>query len=149
MSIEVGQGLALKIRFNNKGDAASSPHPYLVVAVHDMLGIIEIAQMDSLAGKEHKAAFKSNKVIFCNDPIETVIDRDSYVQLDNTIQLENFSGIEGFRRQTDKLSKEKLEDVLNAYRNYHEVHEIDEMKNVYMDKNEILSLNKRYRKEPD
>lgn len=143
MSMEVGQVIALKIRFNNKGDVASRPHPYLVVAIHDKLGIVEIAQLDSLAGKEHKAAFKSNKTIFFDEPTETVIDRDSYIQLDNTIQLENFSGLESFRRQTDKLSKEKLEDVLSAYQNYHEIHEIDEMKNVYMDKNEILRLNNR------
>ena len=139
--IEVGQVLALKIRFNNNGDVARSAHPYLVVDLEEDLEVVEIAQIDSLDGKKWKAFRRSNKVIYCTDPTETVIDKDSYVQLDNTLRVEDFSGLERFRRQTDKLSAGKLADVLRAYRDYHATHEIDEAKNVYMDRQEILELN--------
>ena len=77
--IEVGQILSLRIRFNNSGDISKSKHPYLVINVNEKFNFVEIAQIDSLEGKEHKALFKSNKVIFCTDPNETVIDKDSYI----------------------------------------------------------------------
>ena len=140
-NIEVGQVLSLKIRFNNEGTVSTRNHPYLVIEVDDTFDVIEIAQIDSLAGKEYKAAFTSNKTIFCDDPQETVIDKDSYIQLDNTFRIEKFPEVVQFRRQPDKLSPDKLADVIEAYRKYHETHSIDESKNVYMDKGELLRLN--------
>ena len=74
--IEVGQVLALKVRFNNHGDVARSAHPYLVVDLEEDLEVVEIAQIDSLKGKEWKAFRRSNKVIYSTDPTETVIDKD-------------------------------------------------------------------------
>lgn len=139
--IENGQVLSLKIRYNNIGTIANIKHPYLVVDVNEELGIIEIAQLDSLEGKEYKAALRSNKSIFNDEPVETVIDKDSYVQLDNILKVENFDGLQQFRRQLDKLSSTKLNAVLMAYNKYHENYEIDENKNVYMDKIEIQNLN--------
>lgn len=139
--IEVGQVIALKIRFNNSGDIAKSAHPYLVVEIDEELGVIEIAQLDSLAGKEWKAFRWGNKPVYATDPAETVIDQDSYVQMDNTIKIENCRYLERFRRQRDKLSANKLQEVIFAYRRYHERHEIDENKNVYMDCVEIMALN--------
>lgn len=139
--LEVGQVLSLKIRYNNTGVVATSNHPYLIVAVDNDFNAIEIAQIDSLAGKEFKAAKRSNKTIFCDDPQETVIDKDSYIQLDNSFKVEYFNELSSYRRQTDKLSPIKLADVLSAYNTYHETHEIEEIKNVYMDKAELLRLN--------
>ena len=141
-NIEIGQVLSLKIRFNNEGGISSFKHPYLVVDIDNQLNVVEIAQIDSLEGKEWKAFRRTNKVIYQENPTETVIDKNSYVQLDNTLKIENFDELKQFRRQTDKLSPVKLEKVLSAYRLYHETNEIDEMKNVYMDKSEILLLNK-------
>lgn len=140
-NIEIGQVISLKIRFNNEGLISNSKHPYLVVDINTQLNIIEVAQIDSLEGKEWKAFKKSNKVIYQSDPPEVVIDKDSFVQLDNKFKIENFQELEHFRRQTDKLSQEKLSMVLSAYHFYHETNLIDEMKNVYMDKLEILELN--------
>ena len=139
--LEVGQVISLKVRFNNRGDTAQKKHPYLIVGADDELGTVEIAQLDSLYGKEFKAAKKSNKTIFCDDPVETVIDKDSYIQLDNTLQIENCPELLTLRRQEDKLSSKKLKDVLKAYKEYHDTHEIDENKIVYMDKAELLRLN--------
>lgn len=138
--IEIGQVLSLKIRFNNSGLVSQAKHPYLVVAINDELGTIEIAQIDSLKGKEYKAAKRSNKVIYSDNPQETVIDKDSYIQLDNIFLIENFSGLEQYRRQEDKLSEEKLKDVVNAYMEYHKKYQIDENKQVYMSQNELQIL---------
>lgn len=141
IDIEIGQVLSLRIRYNNSGQIASRKHPYLVISIHEEINAIEIAQMDSLQGKEYKAVMRSNKVIYNDEPVETVIDKDSYIQMDNTILIESFEGIEAYRRQIDKLSSEKLTDVLTAYRNYHSRYRIDENKQVYMTKEELEELN--------
>ena len=140
--LEIGQVIALKIRFNNDGAISNSSHPYLIVGIDREFDVVEIAQLDSLDGKEYKAAFRSNKTIFCDNPVETVIDRNSYIQLDNTLKIENFPTITQFRRQRDKLSRDKLSDVLRAYQQYHQTHIIDDNKIVYMDQGEVLQLNR-------
>lgn len=140
-NIEVGQVIALKLRFDNSGNIAQSAHPYLVVNVDKTLDVVEIAQLDSLAGKEWKAFRWGNKPIYSTNPSETVIDKDSYIQMDKTIKIENCVELEQFRRQRDKLSPARLQSVLAEYQSYHESHEIDENKNIYMDKTEILQLN--------
>lgn len=138
--LEIGHVLSLKIRFNNEGVVSRSRHPYLIVDIDTELNTVEIAQLDSLAGKEYKAAMRSNKVIYCDDPQEAVIDKDSYVQLDNTLKLELYDGLKRYRRQNDKLSQGKLNSVLQAYQRYHLNHEIDENKQVYMTQSELESL---------
>lgn len=141
-SLEVGQVLSLKIRFNNTGQIAKARHPYLIVGVDLELNTIELAQLDSLAGKEYKAAMKSNKVIYCDDPFETVIDKDSFIQMDNTLKVELYEGLEKYRRQTDTLSAKKLNEVLHAYNTYHDQYQIDEDKQVYMSQEELEGLQK-------
>lgn len=137
--LEVGQVLSLKIRFNNKGDVAKAPHPYVIAAVTD--DYVELLQVDSLSGKEHKALFSSNRVVLSDNPKETVIDKDSFVQLDNRITVENYPGLARFRRQPDKLSEAKLVSTLNAYAAYHEKYAIDESKIVHMSESEIERMN--------
>lgn len=70
----------------------------LEVGIDLELNTIEVAQLDSLAGKEYKAAMKSNKVIYCDDPFEAVIDKDSYIQMDNIFRIELYDGLEKYRR---------------------------------------------------
>ena len=55
-SLEIGQVLSLRIRFNNNNIISSSKHPYLIVDINDEFNTVEIAQIDSLDGKEYKAA---------------------------------------------------------------------------------------------
>ena len=141
--LEIGQVLWLKIRFNNEGAISSVSHPYLIVDIDEEFGMLEIAQMDSLQGKEFKAAMRSNKVVYVDDPPETVIMKDSYVQLDNSFQVENFETLSRYRRVPDKLSGEKRQDVLQAYKTYHELHHINENKQVFMNRSEIEELNAR------
>lgn len=139
--LEIGQVLSLRIRFNNSGVISQTKHPYLIVGIDEDLGVVEIAQLDSLKGKEYKAAFLCNKAILNQDPIETVIDRDSFIQMDNLFRIENCPELVAYRRQEDKLSGAKLQEVIAAYEAYHRNHVIDENKNVYMDRAEILDLN--------
>ena len=137
----IGQILSLKIRFNNNGEIARRNHPYLIVSIDEALCTVEIAQLDTLEGKEYKAMMKSNRVIYCDNPHETVLDKDSYIQIDNSFQIEYFEELNRYRRQTETLSHEKLKEVLKAYAIYHEKNEIDELKIVFMNKDEILKLN--------
>ena len=139
--LSIGQVLSLKIRFNNHGDISKSKHPYLIVEIDTSLNVVEIAQLDSLAGKEFKASMKTNKIIDCDNPDETVIDKDSYVQLDNSFQLQYFDDLSKYRRQPDRLSHDKLHEVLRAYKDYHETHEISDDKIVFMTQVEIEKLN--------
>lgn len=54
--------------------------------------------------------------------------------------LENYNGLERYRRQEEKLSEEKPHDVVTAYRLYHGKHQIAEDKQVYISKNEMEEL---------
>lgn len=140
--IEKGQVLSLKIRFNNSGTIASSAHPVLVIDVDKERNIIEIAHIDSITEeKKWKALLKSNVTIKKNNPPETVIDKDSFVQIDNIIQLEYFPELVKKRRQEEKLSKEKFDKVITKYLEYKENEWIDDNKKVFMTKEEIISLN--------
>ncbi len=140
--IEIGQVLSLKIRFNNSGAVASVAHPILVLNVDNDKNILEVAHIDSITEeKKWKALLNSNVTIKKSNPNETVIDKDSFVQIDNIIQFENFPKLETKRRQIDKLSDKKFEKVLNRYLQYKENEWIDDNKKVFMDKDEIISLN--------
>lgn len=141
IDIEVGQVLSLKIRYNNDGQVLDRRHPYLVVDISNEFNTIEIAQLDSLEGKEYKAAKKGNKTIYHDNPIEKVIDKDSYIQMDNTILIDRYEKLSSYRRQLDKLSIDKLSETLNAYKEYHQKNIIEENKQVYMTEDELESLN--------
>lgn len=140
--IEIGQVLSLKIRFNNSGAVANEAHPVLVVNVDNEKNILEIAHIDSITEeKKWKTLLKGNVTIKKDNPPETVIDKDSFVQIDNIIQLEMFPELIRKRRQTDKLSSGKLNKVLVRYNDYHKNEWIDDDKKVFMTKEEVLSLN--------
>lgn len=138
--VKIGQVLWLKIRFNNEGTVSSTEHPYLILQIEtDNVTLLEVGQLDSL--KPFKLVYTSNKPIYKDDPPETVISKDSYIQLDNKIQLEYYIGLEEFRRTEDTLSAEKLERILRAYEKYHAEHIIDPNKIVYLTKEELERLN--------
>ncbi|HIT10612.1 MAG TPA: hypothetical protein IAC24_03330 [Candidatus Onthousia faecigallinarum] len=140
--IEIGQVLSLKIRFNNSGVVANQAHPVLVVNVDKEKNILEIAHIDSITEeKKWKTLLKGNVTIKKDNPPETVIDKDSFVQIDNIIQLELFPELVRKRRQTEKLSEIKLKKVLDRYDNYKKNEWIDDDKKVFMTKEEIILLN--------
>ena len=137
--LEVGQVLSLRIRLDYYG-VFKEKHPYLIIAIRDD-GAVEIGQLHSLEGKEYEAIDDRNKVIFQGHPTESVIDKDSFIQLNNVILVENFDELINYRRQPDKLSDRKLMSVIDAYRNYHKKHHIAEDRTVYLDREEIENLN--------
>ena len=142
MLLKQGQIITLNMRVNNSGTILRG-HPYLVLSTEEDNNIVEIAQVDSLAGKEFKAFKKSNKVIYCDNPIETVIDKDSYIQLDNSLRIEYFDELTLLRRQEDVLSQEKLNDVANKYTEYQRTNPIEDDKKVYLTKEELITLNNK------
>lgn len=139
--LKVGQVIWIKYRFNNQGGVSSVNHPYLVYDIDRTLNTVELIQLDSLYGKLHKAMMKSNQVIFSDRPIETVITKDSFAQLDNLFKLEYRDELKNYRTTTDTLSPGKLQMVFNKYRQYHNDNHIDENKIVYMEWDEFKSFN--------
>lgn len=84
MSVECGQVLWFRVRFNNSSrDVSPVAHPYLVLRKDEETRTVEVGQLDTLAGKEYKAAFQSNKTVLVTDPTETVLTKDGYLQMDN------------------------------------------------------------------
>jgi hypothetical protein len=66
-----------------------------------------------------RSFLKSNFPIYHDNPEESALDRDSYMKMDNTIKLEDFTELIRYRRQTPKLSHEKLSQVIAAFNKYH------------------------------
>ena len=136
----IGQVLSLRIRIDYYG-VFPDKHPYLILDIREEDNVIEVGQLHSLEGKLFEAIDNKNKVIFNTNPQEVVIDKDSFIQKNNTILLEYYDGIEKYRRQKDTLSSNKLECVIKAYKEFHAKNEIPESRIVYLDKDEIEKLN--------
>ena len=136
----IGQVLSLRIRIDYYG-VFPDKHPYLILDIREEDNVIEVGQLHSLEGKLFEAIDNKNKVIFNTNPKEVVIDKDSFIQKNNTILLEYYDGIEKYRRQKDTLSSNKLGEVIKAYKEFHAKNEIPESRIVYLDKDEIEKLN--------
>ena len=61
--------------------------------------------------------------------------------MNNRIILEYFDELSRYRRQTDTLNKNKLDKVIQKYKDYHNKNLIPENRIVYLDKEEIQKLN--------
>jgi hypothetical protein len=78
----------------------------------------------------------------CRDnPQESVIDKDSYVRLDDRYTIDVFDGLESYRRTDKKLSGQKLSEVKAAYTAYRAKHRINENRMVHMTEEEITKMN--------
>ena len=140
--IEVGQVLWLKVRFNNNSEVATCEHPNLVLVVSKDENYVEVCLVDSLK-EDNMWRMLTDEVIKLpiGNPEETVISRDSYAQLNNTIRIELFPELDKAKLCEDKLSKQKLKNVKKMYYEYRETHYIEDSRTVYMDKQEIILLN--------
>lgn len=96
--------------------------------------------IDKARDKIHQLYSQAN--YFLDSDNETVIKMDSYAQLNNTLTIEYFPELIKYRRTTDKLSKEKLNDLINDYNEYHNENFISDERIIHMSKEEILKLNK-------
>lgn len=137
MSVQIGDVLWLKMRFNNDpGTISSTKHPYVVVGRLE-LEYVEIAQLDSLKGKEYKVAFKSNHLVRCAG--QTALSRDGYVQMDNSFMVDDYDGLSDF--VSGKLTDDLTQDIVNHYYEYQHNNQISENKQVYITQDELKQMN--------
>lgn len=139
MELEIGQVLWLKVRYQTNV-IAKTPHPMLVAVIDIDGDKIEVIAIDKARDKIHQLYSQAN--YFLDSDNETVIKMDSYAQLNNTLTIEYFPELIKYRRTTDKLSKEKLNDLINDYNEYHNENFISDERIIHMSKEEILKLNK-------
>lgn len=136
--IEIGQILWLKVRYQT--DVVSSiKHPMLVVKITE--DYIEVIAIDKTAGKMHQLFHRYNYYIDSNNPKENVIYEDSYGQLNTKLTIEKIEELKPARKTTQKLSKQKLKDIIFEYQNYQNKYGVEEQRIVHMNRVEILSLN--------
>ena len=102
---------------------------------------IEVIAIDKTAVKLQNLYYPYNKYINSDNPKETVIYEDSYAQLNTKLTLELFSELSDYRRTKDLLSKDKLTELLQDYKEYQTKNKIKEERIVHMTKYEILELN--------
>ena len=140
MKLEIGQVLWLKVRYKTN-TVATYKHPMLVAIIDIDENKIEVIAIDKARDKISQLYNEANYFLDSENPKEKVIYEDSYAQLNNTLTIEYFSGLSKYRKTTAKLSKEKLEDLINDYRIYHKNNFIPDERKVHMTKEEILSLN--------
>lgn len=141
MNLEVGQILWLKVRYQTN-IVAKVAHPMLVAIVNIEENNIEVIAIDKAKEKISQLYNEANFFIDSENPKERVIFVDSYAQLNNTLTIEYFPELIKYRNTTAKLSKEKLDDLINDYNEYHKNNIIPDERIVYMTKEEIQELNK-------
>ncbi len=137
-NLKVGQILWLKVRYQID-KVSDIKHPMLIAEINDEY--IEIIAIDKTAGKLQNLYYPYNHYINSKEPQETVIYEDSYAQLNTKLTIENFADLKKYRKTKDLLSKTKLTELLNDYKEYQSNNRIQEERIVHMTKYEILELN--------
>ena len=134
----VGQVLWLKIRYQ-KEKISNIKHPLLIAKINKKT--IELIAIDKIKDQLYNLYYPFNKYISCTNPIEKVISKDSYAQLNNKIIIENFESLKKYRKTINTLSKNKLKELLNDYFEYQKNTIIKEERKVYIKKEELKELN--------
>lgn len=137
-NLKVGQILWLKVRYQID-KVSDIKHPMLVAEINQ--DYIEIIAIDKISGRLQNLYYPYNHYINSDNPKETVLFEDSYAQLNTKLTIENFNELKRYRITTDLLSKEKLNELLFAYKEYQKNNKIREERIVHMTKKEILKLN--------
>jgi hypothetical protein len=136
--LKIGQILWLRVRYQID-KVSDVKHPMLIANINSEY--IEVIAIDKTAGKLQNLYYPYNRYINSNNPKETVLYEDSYAQLNTKLTIENFDDLKKYRKTTNLLSKEKLNDLLNDYNDYQNKYKIKEERIVHMTKYEILELN--------
>lgn len=136
--LEVGQVLWLNVKYQ-KNVESKVEHPMLICRVEKKF--IEVIALDKTAGKLHQLFHKYNYFINSLNPKESVIFEDSYAQLNTKLTIELTEELIGARKTVNKLSYDKLQDLIKAYYEYQENNKIDADRVVHMSSTEILKLN--------
>lgn len=136
--LEIGQVLWLKVRYQI--DVVSTvKHPMIIAEIND--DYIEVIALDKIAGKLHQLFHYYNFYISNSEPKETVINEDSYAQLNTKLTIDNIEELKNSRKTLKKLSSKKLNELLKEYKDYQNNHNLDEQRVVHMSRDEILKLN--------
>lgn len=136
--LEIGQILWLKVRYQT--DIISPiKHPMLIAKVTKNL--IEVIALDKTAGKLHQLFHNYNFYINSENPKESVISEDSYAQLNTKLTIERTNYLINARKTKDKLSENKLNELLKDYDKYQSMYGVSESRIVHMTEEEILRLN--------
>lgn len=136
--LEIGQVLWLKVRYQI--DVISSvKHPMLIANIES--DYIEVIAIDKTRGKMHQLFHNYNYYIDSQNPKESVIYEDSYAQLNTKLTIDKIEELKLSRKVVTKLSKDKLDSLLNEYNRYQLRYGIKEERIVHMTKEEIVSLN--------
>ena len=136
--LKVGQILWLKVRYQID-KVSDVKHPMLIAEINNEY--IEVIAIDKTAGKLQNLYYPYNRYINSDNPKETVICEDSYAQLNTKLTIENFDELKKYRKTKDLLSKSKLNELLEDYKDYQINNRIKEERIVHMTKYEILELN--------
>lgn len=140
MDLEIGQVLWLKVRYKTNV-VADKVHPMLVAVIDIDEDKIEVIAIDKARDKISQLYNEANYFLDSENPKEKVIYVDSYAQLNNTLTIEYFPELIKYRKTTATLSNDKLTDLINDYRIYHQNNFIPDERKVHMTKDEILKLN--------
>ncbi len=141
MNLEIGQVLWLKVKYQ-PDIIAKVPHPMLVAIENIEDNNIEVIAIDKAKDKIYQLFNEANFFIDSENPKENVISMDSYAQLNNRLKIEYFPELVKFRKTKEKLSKEKLNELLTAYKEYQDNNFIPDRRQIYMSKEDILKWNK-------
>ena len=136
--LEVGQVLWLNVKYQ-KNVEYKIELPILIWKKKKKT--IEVIALDKTAGKLHQLFHKYNYFINCLNPKESIIFEDSYAQLNTKLTIELTEELIGARKTVNKLSYDKLQDLIKAYYEYQENNKIDADRVVHMSSTEILKLN--------
>ena len=143
MKIKAGQVLWLRLPFGKTDNISEVFHPYLILDIYyDHISVVEIGQMDSKNFKPYILIKEAGKLVTKENPHETVIYRDSYLQADWKIRVEYFDELECYLDTTDTLSEKKFTEVRNAYFDYKRKHYIEETKEQFFTKDSVLDYNR-------
>lgn len=141
--LEIGQVLWLKVRYQID-IVSETKHPMLIAKIEN--DYIEVIVLDKTAGKMHQLFHNYNLYIDSENPKEKVIYEDSYAQLNTKLTIDKIQELKNSRKTKEKLSKDKLKEVLDKYKNYQDKYGVDEQRIVHMTNNEILYLNPNLQK---
>ncbi len=136
--LEVGQVLWLNVKYQ-KNVESKEKHPMLICRVEKKT--IEVIALDKTAGKLHQLFHKYNYYINSSNPKESVIFEDSYAQLNTKLTIELTEELIKARKTVNKLSQDKLQDLIETYNDYQKYNKIDDDRIVYMSSTELLKLN--------
>lgn len=136
--LEVGQVLWLNVKYQ-KNVESKVEHPMLICRVEKKT--IEVIALDKTAGKLHQLFHKYYYFINSLNPKESVIFEDSYAQLNTKLTIELTEELIKARKTVNKLSQDKLQDLIETYNDYQKYNKIDNDRIVYMSSVETLKLN--------